>query len=1012
MSKLALRLLGAPEITRDGEPVGGFRSNKARALLFYVAVSGRSNSRARLAALLWGDLPQENADANLRKTLTNLRRIAAPHLTITRYSVALNDENPLRLDVREFEAAFETTLAGDDPDAIKSAVALYRGDFLDGFYVRQAPEFEAWQLAERYRLREQMAVALQALAEQEAEQGHYAAAIAHAQRLLEMEPLREDVHRLLMALFAQNGQRAQALAQYERVTHVLAEELAVEPGEKTAALFEEIRDSRFVTPALHHNLPAPTTSFVGRDPEMARFRAWLQDDAARLLTITGPGGAGKSRLAEEAARGAVGAFAGGVWLVPLAALEDVADVATALATTLQIKLSGRATPEEQVTRSLRRKNALLILDNAEHLVSQALARFLQALLTGCPALQIVVTSRQRLEMQAERVLTLPGLAFPDAPATVAGLSYPARQLFRQRAAAHGRPLPETAEVDEAILLLCRLTDGLPLALELAATWTPVIPLAEIVSGIEGGLDMLATRMHDILVRHRTIQTVFDTTWELLSEKERQIMQRLAYFRGRFSLDAAAAVAQARPGHLRALVNKSLVRARQGGHYDIHELIRHYAVAKLSAQPGEEEEVALHHGRYYAAFLAEREEAIQGQDYLLASAEIEREVDNVRKAWEWMVTTGSLEELANSAETLHYYFMNTQSLFDEAARRFEQAARALTANRGEEVGPLVGRLYLKAAVNRRMLAQLDEAARLAEESLHHARRQELAPDVTRATSTLSVIRMQQNDNETAPRLANSAVALARELDDDVNLCLCLNNLAYVLASTGKTQEAIESIEESLALARMIDFPHGELSALNMLSVYLMWQGQAAAAEEILEQLVARCRQSVTKSRLAQAVNNLGLVYKLRGALQRAQPLLEEAVQLYEEVGQVHYAALTTMLLGELALEDGREEDAWRQLREALQTAQELEMQSLDLTGLQIYGQLLQAGGKRDEAIAVLTLVINHPATAKDTREATRKKLLALREATPPQAFATAEGAGSALEPEDVVAEALTAAMSFL
>ncbi len=1004
MSKLALRLLGAPEITRDGEPVGGFRSNKARALLFYVAVSGRSVSRARLAALLWGDLPQENADANLRKTLTNLRRIAASHLTITRHNVTLNDENPLRLDVREFEAA----RTGDDVDALESAVALYGGEFLDGFYVRQAPEFEAWQLAERYRLREQMAKALQSLAEQEAGQGNYAAAIAHAQRLLEMEPLREDVHRLLMALFAQNGQRAQALAQYETVIHVLAEELAVEPGQKTTALFEEIRDGHFVAPALRHNLPAPTTSFVGRDPEMARVRAWLQDDAARLLTITGPGGSGKSRLAEEAARGAAEAFVDGVWLAPLAALEDVANVATALATALQIKLSGRALPEEQVVRYLRRKRALLLLDNAEHLISEALSSLLKALLTGCPALQIIVTSRQRLEMQAEQVLVLPGLSFPDVPATVAGLSYPARELFRQRAAAHGRPLPETAEVDEAILQLCRLVGGLPLALELAATWAPVMSPADIASGIEGGLDILATHMHDVPVRHRTIQTVFDTTWELLSAKERRIMQRLAYFRGSFSLDAATAVAQARSAHLRTLVHKSLVRTRQGGRYDIHELIRHYAAAKLGEQPGEEEEVALHHGQYYAGFLAEREEAIQGPGYLQASAEIEREVDNVRKAWEWMVTTGSLEELANSAETLHYYFMNTQSLFGEAARRFEQAARALAANQGADAKPLVGRLLLKAAVNRRMLAQLDEAGRLADESLYHAQRQELAPDVARATSTLSVIRMQQNDGETALRLANSAVALAREVDDGVDLCLCLNNLAYVLASTGKTEEAIESIEESLALARTLDFPHGELSALNMLGVYLMWQGKDAAGEEIFEQLVALCRQSATKSRLAQAVNNLGLVYKARGALQQAHPLLEEAVQLYEEVGQVHYAALTTMLLGEMALEDGRKEDAWRLLREALQIAQELEMQSLNLTGLQIYGQLLQAEGKGDEAIAVLTLVANHSATAEDIREVTRKKLQALREATPSQAFAAAGATGSALEPEDVVAEALTAA----
>ncbi|HSM56290.1 MAG TPA: BTAD domain-containing putative transcriptional regulator [Candidatus Sulfomarinibacteraceae bacterium] len=997
MSGLALRLLGAPEVTQHGEPVDGFRSAKARALLFYVAVIRQPQSRTRLAGLLWGDLPEENASANLRKTLTNLRKLAGPHLDITRDAVAINLANPPALDVQ----AFETALDRGDPARLQIAVDLYQGDFLEGFYVRQAPEFETWLLTERDRLRERLLAALQKLAEYETGRGQPVMAIAHAQRLLAMDPLREDIYRLLMSLFAQNGQRARALAQYEACAQRLADELNVEPGEETIALYRRIRDGVFDPPPLPaiplHNLPASTTSFVGRERELAYIERWLGDQALagnanRLLTIIGPGGVGKTRLAQQAAWSAVDDFGDGLWSVSLRSLQDASGLSATIAEALGISFFGHEDPQAQLVRYLRHKNLLLLLDNADQLVSQAFADFTLAILTQAPAVKIVVTSRRRLEMQAEQLLELSGLVYPDEEPAIAGSTYPAAQLFRQRIEGHGHRLPHGPEVDKAVYELCRLLDGLPLALELAATLVGSLSLSQIVAQIKRGLDSLATNLRDLPPRHRSMRAVFETSWQLLSREERRLMRQLAYFRGGFSIQAAASVVGARPTQLQALANKSLIRAQGDDRYDMHELIRHYASNKLANRPHEAQDVARRHARRLTHFLAARKAAIQGPEYQQASLEIAADAPNVRKAWEWAVAARSLEDIARSAETLHYYFLNTRSSFDEAAQRFENAARAIAGMPAMEADALAGRLLLKAAVNRRMLGQLEDARRLAEQSLSHFYRQELALDIARAASTLGVIRLQQSEKAGALRLAKTAVDQARDLDAPVDLCLCLNNLAYVLAHNGQTEAAIASAEESVELARHIDYPHGELSAMNMLGVYYQSTGEDAKARGVFETLVDRCRKTGTQSRLAQAVNNLGALYKKQGDSDKARPLLQEAVHLYEAVGQAHYAAFVRVLLGELALERGDVERSRRCCTHALQTAEEMEMPALAANALVLHARLLARQGKIDDAASVLALIAADPSALSDARNDARQELEALRDLMSPQAFDVAQDKG--------------------
>ncbi len=321
---LQIRLLGAPQILLDGAPLSGLTSAKAQGLLFYLAVTGRMHTRSASAALLWGDFPQASARGNLRKALQHLRRHLGAFLAIDRDTVALAPDADVWVDVTEFEAALQEREVAEAWEPVRRALDLYRGDFLDGFYVRRAPDFEDWWLSERARLREMMLEALHALAVHQADRKDLEGAVALAHRLLELEPWREEVHRRLMTWLALDGQRGAALAQYEVCRQVLADELGVEPAEETTALYERIRDGDVRPPAVSMPRPVdvepqrpafldrdavgpvqPKEHFVARQSQLSRLAEFLEAALAgrgQVAFVSGEAGWGKTRLLDEFSR--------------------------------------------------------------------------------------------------------------------------------------------------------------------------------------------------------------------------------------------------------------------------------------------------------------------------------------------------------------------------------------------------------------------------------------------------------------------------------------------------------------------------------------------------------------------------------------------------------------------------------------------------------------------------------------------------------------------------------------
>ena len=497
MARLRLSMLGPLEVVLDGDPVTSLATSKARALLASLVVeTGRPHPREALSGLLWPEWPERSARANLRNVLANLRKaigdrdIAPPTLLATRETIQFNGASDCWVDVTVFQELVQAEpVDGASVRRLEQAVALYRGPFLEGFSVADSAPFEDWALVVRERLGQQVLGALQSLTGYEEARGAYARAREHTRRRVALAPWQEQGHRELMRLLALSGQRGAALAQYEACRRALREELDVEPGEGTTRLYQRIRNGELgpakettardgripsaqepPSPLPPHNLPAPLTPFVGRKAALAEIAQRLQDPACRLLSLVGPGGIGKTRLALEAARGEVGGYEHGVFLVPLAPVHSAEEMTTTVAQALGLP-SGGGDTRRQLLSHLRDKQ-MLLLDNFEHMLASSViprrssfrgdlsiahghsaspdlgggnlydetrdpaiastrnnqsspssddaTALVSDILTTAPQVTILTTSRARLNLRSEHLFTVPGMHCPPLPAPTGG----------------------------------------------------------------------------------------------------------------------------------------------------------------------------------------------------------------------------------------------------------------------------------------------------------------------------------------------------------------------------------------------------------------------------------------------------------------------------------------------------------------------------------------------------------------------------------------------------------------
>jgi predicted ATPase/DNA-binding SARP family transcriptional activator/predicted negative regulator of RcsB-dependent stress response len=935
---LYITTLGSWSVTLDGAALPPLHSRKADALLAYLACTRRPQSRVVLADLLWDDVPTERALANLSVLLNSLRKHLAPWFTITRQQVAFVPSAACQLDVAQLEAAIVS--AGNEPlnrlaaAQLEAAMQLYGGDFLHGLHVRAASGFETWQLAEQERLRQLVLGAGIVLLKSQIQLRAYQRGIEQARHLLPLDPYHESLNQLLLLLYTYNGQRGAALAHYQHYTQLLHNDLGVEPPATLAALHEQISHNSLAAAGMElasassfRPVPVgaahPATSMVDRETELRQIAERLAAPACRLLTLLGPGGSGKTRLAMQSSSDIAGNFADGVIFVDLAPLESADALPTTLALVLQLPLQATGDPEQQVIHHLARRHMLLVLDNFEHLLDGAL--LINRLLAATERLKILVTSRESLELAAEWLFDVGGLAVPPTESPPQPLeSYGAVRLFVQRALQLQPAFRLNAATIPAVVSICRIVEGLPLALELAAAQIRRATLESIAAAVTASADALSTTLRDVPARHRSMRAVFDYSWQLLTVAEQQLLMRLSVLRGHFDLAAAAAVANTKAASLTGLQRASLLRHDERG-YSLHELTRQYAAERLAASADEQASQQRH--AYYFAGLVQRYETALNQnkaarDRLFAS------LDNICVAWVWASQQPDVDVLIGMAEGFSRCFQR-MGLYQEGERYFRQAAVRIWAW-------LVGRRdsspqHLRAALlilynnifflteqarYHEAHAQLDLAQgwlqQTADPELHarylllHGQlrylqydgkgaiellqqalpfiQQTALPDLEALCSKqLSVALWLNSEPAQAIVIGKQALALYRQQQNHIGEGIVLMNLGNLLMELGEFEEARRSFEQSLALYRSFDDPIGAVETLDCLAMLAWEEGNYSDAERWYQQAVQSYEQIGNRRMLSMTLMNLAFNYRDTGQLAQAQDCFKRSLELGQRGG---------------------------------------------------------------------------------------------------------------------------------
>ncbi len=946
MPDLSIYLLGPPRFVHQGTAIDAFRSDKERALLAYLAVEARPHRREALAALFWPESSQQAADNNLRQSLFRLRRAlggAAAALS-TGKIIQINRSGNFWLDVTAFETLM--TACESHPhrrraacraclERLEQAVELYSGDFLHEFFVPDCPAFEEWALFKRETLRRQALDALHTLAVWRERLGEWAPAERYARRQLALEPWRELAHQQLMRLLAANGERTAALTQYETCRRILSQELAVEPGAETTALYEAIRDetgpSPLPLPPSPHNLPAPLSSFVGRERELAEVADRLENPICRLLTLTGSGGVGKSRLALQAAARARQTFPDGAWLIELASVSEAALVPRVIAAALGAHEEPGFPLAETLAGTLRDKTLALILDNCEHLL-EACAQAAGTLLQRCPSLVILATSREPLGIAGEMVYRVRPFSLPERPAALpaeALMGNEAVRLFAERAGADFDLTEANALVTTE---LCKRLDGVPLAIELAAARAGVLPPEQMLDRLGDRFALLTGGSRAALPRHRALRALVDWSYDLLSEAEQVLFRRLSVFRGGWTLEAAEAVADDPASALdllARLTDKSLVTAErhmEQRRYHLLETIRDYASVKL-VEAGEADAARGRHCAFYLRLAQSAERNQHGPDEAAWFRRLDADHDNLRAALDWSSNTdeeGAEPAMLRLASAL-WWFWTVRNYWTEGREWLERAIGlpgGCTVARAQALYQAGGMAYFH--------EDLDRAADRMQASVGCFRETGDPESAGLPLCLLGYIRALQHDLERAEASLAGGLTLFRRAAavNKWELSFALYFYGVATALQEDYARAGPLLEESLSLRRELGDSWGMADTLRQLANVAGAQGNYARATELAEESLSLFRAAADRRGMGWALNILGSLALKQGDTARARAAYDQSLLLGQEIGRRSHIALSLSGLAAVAAMEGQMETAARLLGavEANRAAMRLPMAS--------------------------------------------------------------------------------------
>lgn len=902
-------ILGPPRLLLDEVLLDGFVSEKAAVLLAYLCLQPGPVSRERLAGLFWGEMPETRAKANLRMALYNLQNLLPGHLDVTRRSVSIHREAGYWLDAQELAdlLAGDTGSSSDTAGVLGAIQSLYRGDLLEGVFPEGSGALTDWLVIEREQLRQIAMSGLERLTESFLQNDQNGLAVEALRTLLRIEPWRESAHLRLMSTLARGGDFTAALAQYEICRERLRQALGVDPTPETERLFQRIRAARDLP--VRTNLAGQPEALIGRQEELRRLCEILADPNQRLITITGQGGLGKTRLALAVAEANRNRFLHGVYLARLEGLSSPGGIPAALVGALGIPAPRKGEARAWLLHVLADREILLVLDSFEHLLPDA--RLLTEILNSAPDVKLLITSRERLKLGGEIVFELNELSYPGGEASEEWRNYDAVRLFVENAL-RTRTDFRLSEADQpALLRICQAVGGLPLGLKMAAAWTSTLSCSEIAEGIEKNLGFLAVSTLDVPERHRSMKAVFEGSWNLLSAEEQSALMRLSIFRGGFSRRAAEEVAGASLEVLRTLIEKSLLHTdgavQHETRYRLHVLICLFAEQHLE-RVGETEMLTRGHLEYYLRLAEIADAAKRGEEQLAWFEKLEIEQDNLEAA---------LRRAFDANETL-------------TGLRLATALEGFWRQRGSITD---GRSWLEA-----FLAKLKTPADETEKTIK-----------ARALSVDGGLAYAQGDLNEAHAACRASLDLARQLEDAGLLAADFLGLGIIAWAQSDFSEAFQLGGQSLNSFQRVNDELGAADAKRLLGQVLRLQGDYEVATEYFQQSLESYRKARDRQGMARSLESLGLIARVGGDLETAAARASESLELRRALTDTFGISYSLYNLGATAYDAGRFDDARAYLEESLTIRRGLGDQLGVAASINVLGDVALAEGDIGRAV---------------------------------------------------------------
>ncbi|MEM7535618.1 MAG: tetratricopeptide repeat protein [Chloroflexota bacterium] len=949
-------------------------------------------------------------------------------------------------------------------DKLETVLALYTGKFLDGFTVRDAPRFNEWLDQRREKLHTDVIKTHKYLSMVHLDRGNWAAGLRIVERWLALEPLDEQAFMQKMRFFAYTGQQRDAIETFEAYQQQCQRELNSEPSPEITALFEAIRTETLRIPvhlarystlsssqvasistpqpsqpahlSYHryeleqtvsslvkqhkHNLPAQVNSFHGRAEEIEEIQRYFStgsntepstravgganaNQTARLVTIVGEGGMGKSRLALAVAETLIqqpeanARFPDGIWFVPLASVTEADTLATSIATLLGIYLPGQtlshvSTPiqssvQSQVIEALRHLKVLLILDNFEQLMNAS--PFVAELLQKAPRVCLLLTSREVLRSQAEQVIRLSGLPVPPPPQRLLQAAqeittitnYPSIQLFAQRAQRH---VPQfsllQAETDgqlAQVIQICQLVDGSPLGIELAAAWIEYYTLPEIIAALqEKDLDFLVVDHVDVPDRHRSLRNVFESSWSLLTPESRQALAQLSIFRGNFQRDAALQITDATMRDLVSLVNKSLLRQTRLGHFEMHELLRQYSQEKLptieqsivdqatvdqATTQSSDQSIPQRHSDYYLHFIGQQASQLRGRESKKAADTIQEAIDNIRIAWQWAIQHQQLFLIDEGLDGLHSFY-SLKNLVQEGNVVFGQARETFlslvntTDNTASNRQALTTLRLMNCHSNLLIRCnQPRDAIQICEDALQRVQQLTEHPDVTpelfmRLQQIMAMTYLQwgnahaqQADYEIAVDYFERGLFTAQHAQATYVTIMCHARLGLTLYNLGLLDKARDHLMLGLAESRRAQDCQAESEVMGTMATVAWYQDD-------YEQSLAYYREAVQLKHIlgdrrgeGLILGNMGLSYLYLGDYAEARRCFENALEMRRDTSDQLGVGFALTFLSALSSYEEEFDTALAYVQESLNIARTMRSQNLEASALLDLGIALEGLG---------------------------------------------------------------------